>query len=196
MDLPIDLQTSSAAFSPSVAQYERPGRRGTSTGVDDVPPPAGRKFRKNSSESLGTVNEIVSDDAVSKHFKAQVEKHLALRQIRVETSARLRELWIDAALSGEAFSEDSLEDLMSFLTGLTPRERPSLFLLDNGNLRALWRNQSDEQVGLQFMGQELVQYVMFARRPNSQRMLHHYGQELLGEIRTTITANGCDHLID
>jgi len=194
MDLPVDLQTSSAAFSPPVAQYELPGRRGTST--DEVPALAARAFRKSISDSLATVIEMACDDAVSEHFKAQVEKHLGQRQLRVETAARIRDLQIDAVLSGEAFSEDSLEDLMTFLNGLTPRERPSLFLLDSGNLRAFWRNESGEQVGLQFMGQELVQYVMFARRPKSQKILRHYGQDLLGEIRSKITLNGCDHLIN
>jgi hypothetical protein len=195
MDLPVDLQTSSAAFTPTVAQFELPGRCGTPVGTDDVRQFVPRRFPARVSDTLATANDISCDDAVSEHVKAQNAKRLVQQQVWAATNARVRELHIDAALSSEAFSNASHADMVSFLRGLTLTQRPSIFLLDNGNLRALWRNGAGEQVGLQFMGGGLVQYVMFARRPNSDRLLRHYGQDVVSEIRRKITSNGCDHLI-
>ncbi len=42
--------------------------------------------------------------------------------------------------------------------------RPSIFLLTNGNIRLLWENSQNEQVGLQFMGNKQIQYVIFVQR--------------------------------
>jgi hypothetical protein len=41
---------------------------------------------------------------------------------------------------------------------------PSVFLLNNGNVRLLWTNGKQEQVGLQFQGTTKVQYVIFVMR--------------------------------
>lgn len=45
-------------------------------------------------------------------------------------------------------------------------KRPFITLLDNGNIRILWKNQEGEQIGLQFLGGKQVQYVLFALREN------------------------------
>jgi hypothetical protein len=70
-----------------------------------------------------------------------------------------------------------------------------VFLLDNGNLRALWKNEIDEQVGLQFLGGCVVQYVIFAQRPNPPMMSRNAGTEALANVLSEIAARGCNHLL-
>jgi hypothetical protein len=108
---------------------------------------------------------------------------------------RLRELHLDALRDAEPFSESSLADLRSFLTTLQLTERPSIFLLDNGNLRLLWRNDAKEQVGLQFLGDGVVQFVMFAQRHNPPIMSRIAGADVLSAIRRRIADNDSDRLL-
>jgi len=195
LDLP-DLHTSAAAFTPPVGRYELPGRRGAITADDSFPLFDMRKFRKRppAQEDLGSVEELASNNPLDQLCREQAKKQAAQARVRSEIVTRIRELCLDAVVDGDAFSEESLTDLLSFLRAVKPTVRPSLFLLDNGNLRALWRNDNGEQVGLQFMGHDLVQYVIFARRSNGQ-MMRHFGQDVQSEIQKKISQNGGDHLI-
>ena len=107
----------------------------------------------------------------------------------------MRELHLDALRNIEPFSESSLADLRSFLGTLQLIERPSNFLLDNGNLRVLWRNNAQEQVGLQFLGNGVVQFVMFAQRKNPPMMSRIAGTDVLQTIRKRIADNDSDRLL-
>ena len=43
-----------------------------------------------------------------------------------------------------------------------------IVLVENGNLRVSWRNSTDSFMGLQFLGEGEVQFVIFKRRNGSQ----------------------------
>jgi hypothetical protein len=109
-----------------------------------------------------------------------------LQHIKTEIEARLRELQIDAGSGGESFSNASLRDLRAFLDMLPLARRPAIFLHDNGNLRALWKNEAKEQVGLQFLGNGEVQFVIFSQRQNPPVMTREAGVRPLSEIRALI----------
>lgn len=103
-----------------------------------------------------------------------------------EIEARLRELRGEAESNGERFSDASVHDLRAFLEALPLAKRPAIFLLDNGNLRALWKNEAKEQVGLQFLGKNEVQFVIFSQRENSGVMTREAGVRPLSQIRALI----------
>jgi hypothetical protein len=107
-------------------------------------------------------------------------------QIDTQIEARLRELRVDAEANGEALSELSLADLRAFLGSLPLARRPAIFLLDNGNLRALWKNDAKEQVGLQFLGNGEVQFVIFAQRQYDSAMAREAGTRSLSAIRALV----------
>jgi hypothetical protein len=77
--------------------------------------------------------------------------------------ANLRDL---AAEEGVAFNERSADDLLAFLKRYSRPQEPKIFLLDNGNLRAVWRRSdlgiSSAQIGLEFVGKRSVKMVMIA----------------------------------
>lgn len=79
-------------------------------------------------------------------------------------SSRLIKLAIDAEDEGIAISDESRRDLLRFLATRRSFREPSLFLLPNGNYRAMWWNDRKEQLGLQFLGDGEIQYVIFKER--------------------------------
>jgi hypothetical protein len=116
------------------------------------------------------------------------------QHIRDEIESRLRELKADAGSNGEPFSEASLHDLRAFLDPLPLANRPAIFLLDNGNLRALWKSEA-EQVGLQFLGDGQVQYVMFSRPRQAEHVSRRAGVQALSAIRALIATSALEHLL-
>lgn len=203
--------SSSAVYSPppTVGLFEAASGRGIAAQSDEVPPSPRRRRvvqpenpfqspgtvqRERAFQSSGTV-EIESSNPLVEHIATLAARHWKDRRIRVRIEDRLRELQIDARRGGDPLSEASLSDLRAFLKPLALAHRPAIFLLDNGNFRALWRNEAHEHVGLQFLGGRLVQYVIFARRENPPVLTTHAGSDTVSTIRAQITANACDHLL-
>lgn len=106
-----------------------------------------------------------------------------------ERIAELRGIADDEAMP---FSEESAREADAFARELNATRRPGAFLLANGNVRLLWDN-GQEQIGLQFMGDGTVQYVMFARR--GLRTATAMGGDEIGAVSRHITAIGLRHLL-
>src|SRR5205823_14499104 len=112
------------------------------------------------------VLDEVSEDPLRKYLvEANAQRQLQ-HMIEGQIEDRLRELHVDAQVEGEAFSEESVSDLRRFIQSVGVTNRPAIFLLDNGNIRALWRSTDSQQVGLQFLGGRRVQFVIFSLREN------------------------------
>ena len=196
--MPLDL--SSAVFTPPpIVHFETAGRRGIATPLEDIQPqpPLRRGFvpKEHSESSQVTAIETGVVDPVGTAILKAVE--LSKKQVvnKAQIEDRLRELHIDALRNVEPFSDSSLADLRSFLESHPFGERPAIFLLDDGNLRAVWRNADKEQVGLQFLGGGIVQFVMFVRRRQPPMMSRSAGTDTLTAIRRLIKNNDCDHLL-
>jgi hypothetical protein len=199
----LDVPSSTAAFSPPpVVLFEPAGRRGIATAPsfeDSAPVPPRRRWsppRENPFQSQTTTIETETLDPITEYIvKKAVELRKKEQQTRAHIGDRLRELHVDALRNAEPFSESSLADLRLFLDSLPLIERPSIFLLDDGNLRAVWRNAAKEQVGLQFLGTSVVQFVMFVQRQQPPMMSRDAGTDALANIRARITNNDCARLL-
>ena len=77
---------------------------------------------------------------------------------------RMREVISDALVAGDPVSEASFDDFHSFMLHVPFGRRPSIYLLDNGNFRAVWKNADNEQAAFQFRGHGIVQCVFFFKR--------------------------------
>ena len=67
-----------------------------------------------------------------------------------------------------------------------------VFLTDDGNLRAVWKNKSREQVAVEFQGFGDVQFVFFARRPNT--IARSVGQDQASRIAAKVDVEGLREL--
>lgn len=87
-----------------------------------------------------------------------------------EIAERVAELRKDAADTGEPFSEASDAAFRTFVGNLALTRRPSIFLLDNGDLSAVWDNSDGELVNLQFSGEGAIQYAAFRKRDGAKNL--------------------------
>jgi hypothetical protein len=81
-----------------------------------------------------------------------------------DIDSRIQALRIEAEIDQIPFSNASHAEFRDFLRQIAARVRPAIFLRDNGNLRAVWKNDDQEQIGLQFLGGRDVQFVILKRR--------------------------------
>jgi hypothetical protein len=78
-----------------------------------------------------------------------------------ERLAELREIADD---EGMPYSHAAEADLRQFLDAAQATARPAAYLLEDGSIRAKWRNLQGEQVGLQFVGGGRAHLVFFVDR--------------------------------
>jgi hypothetical protein len=198
----LHVPSSTAAFSPPpVVLFEPAGQRGIATApsFEDGAPAMPRRGwsppRQNPFPSPPTTIETETPDPVAEYIAKKAVELWNRKRTRSQIEDRLRELHVDALRNAEPFSESSLANLGLFLDSLPLIERPAIFLLDDGNLRAVWRNAAKEQVGLQFLGNGVVQFVMFVKRQRPPIMSRDAGTDALENMRARIEGNDCARLL-
>jgi hypothetical protein len=112
----------------------------------------------------------------------------AQQQNRQVYRLRIDALHSDAALDGLEVNEFSVRDFWSFLKSLSLSQRAGLALMDNGNIRAVWKGEDASHLGLHFLGEQQVQYVIFKRRPGSRRISRTAGRGSFEGVRRQIGA--------
>lgn len=105
------------------------------------------------------------------------------------TTKRLEALRIEGERDGVRISDASRLDLIEFVSAHRCSRRPYLSLHDNGNLRTLWSTSDGEQVGLQFRGEDQVQFVLSAKRATG-KMARSAGRDTLAGLPKQLEAHG------
>jgi hypothetical protein len=188
----LENSSATAYAPPPIVHYpfEPAGRRGGGSSPDVrswgvVLPKA------NTSASTAKIEEKLYLELASERSPAALKK----ARMAAEISKRLRFLKIEAEIERIPFSEASLADFRGFIRETGPRVRPALFLNDNGNLRALWKNDRREQIGLQFLGEGSIQFVIFKQRRSSIAMARVAGIDAKDKILGHIRASGAEELL-
>ncbi len=81
-----------------------------------------------------------------------------------------------------------LEFFWRFVKGEPEIRRGSLILGDNGNLRAVWKGGNGTHLGLQFLGEGIVQYVIFKKRKAASVVSRVAGRDTFDGLRRQIDA--------
>lgn len=100
--------------------------------------------------------------------------------------SRIAELRECGDNEGVTINEASEKDFWAFVKSLPFARRGSLVLMDNGNLRALWRGEQESQMGLQFMGDRMVEYVIFKRRKRARKVSRVAGADTFDGVKPQI----------
>ncbi len=117
------------------------------------------------------------------------EKMAATQQATAAYLQRIAELKKDAVADGIAMNPSSEREFRTFLGTRGFFRKGALFLLDNGNLRAIWKNEQGDHIGLQFLGNGAIQYVMFTHRnPRAKNVSRVAGRDTLDGVRRQILA--------
>ena len=89
-------------------------------------------------------------------------------------------------------NESSNNDFWWFIESLSSTNEAELVLLDNGNLRAVWTESDGTHLGVQFLGDMTVEYVIFKRRPNSKQVSRVGGIDTFEGLRRQVEMFGID----
>lgn len=103
---------------------------------------------------------------------------------------RISELRHIAESEGLRFSEESGQDLKRFLL-VADFAAPSLFLLENGNLRAVW-SEGSTQIGIQFLGENRGQFILLDGEGIEPHQI--MGTHNLATIQKLIEGSGIDEV--
>ncbi len=101
---------------------------------------------------------------------------------------RMEMLHDEARHDGYVLNIASEIDFRLFIESAPRMRRGNLVLMDNGNLRAIWKGEHGTHLGLQFLGGRMVQYVIFKRRKQGQRISRVSGRDTLEGIERQIGA--------
>jgi len=107
-------------------------------------------------------------------------------QHRVET------LRSDAEIEGSAVNDTSEENFWSFVGSIPSARKAELLLMDNGNFRAVWKDKSGDHLGVQFLGEQMAEYVIFKQQPSAGSVSRVAGIDTLEGVRTQLEAFGLD----
>ena len=107
---------------------------------------------------------------------------------------RIRELDAFARSEGSRVNPASEHTFWRFFTHHPFGAEPGLVLLDNGNLRAIWGDMKPTHVGLQFLPNDQIQYVIFARPPSSPKVRRGRGRTGIADIPKLLAAHGLTDL--
>ena len=102
--------------------------------------------------------------------------------------SRMRLLQDEAVHDGYVLNLASEIDFRQFVSSAPDIRKGNLVLMDNGNLRAIWKDEQDARLGLQFLGGRMVQYVIFKRRKQGQPISRVTGRDSLEGLERQIDA--------
>ncbi len=103
-------------------------------------------------------------------------------------SSRIAYLKDEATHDGYELNQGSEGDFKRFVRSKPYMRKGDLVLMDNGNLRAIWKDEQGGRLGLQFLGGNMVQYVIFSRRQADRGVSRVSGRDSLEGIVRQIDA--------
>lgn len=109
---------------------------------------------------------------------------------RATIGARIEVLREDALDEEIQIRDASEKDLHKFLLTWVGASDPLLSLLDNGNFRILWDAEDGRQIGLQFLGDDAVQFVLFTKREGADLLSRSAGRDTMDGVVRQIRGLG------
>ena len=129
------------------------------------------------------------DNGSREAFYAEGMAAIGARNPRMASyRSRLKLLQDEAAHDGYVLNLASGIDFEQFVGAAPNIRRGNLVLMDNGNLRAIWKDAQGTRLGLQFLGGRMVQYVVFKRRRKEQPVSRVAGRDSLEGLERQIDA--------
>ena len=116
------------------------------------------------------------------------EKQREFQQVWQAYKVRIEYLRSEAELDGITVNEASERDFWSFFRSMPFLRKSGVILMDNGNLRAVWRGEHKSRLGLQFLGDQSVEFVIFKRRQAAKEVSRAAGFDTLNGFKKQIHA--------
>ena len=144
------------------------------------------KMAWDPNRSIGITFPTQDNDKVEETRRAMAAFHaetVALGGARNATNLaymrRLAYLRDEAIKDGYLLNPVSEVDFRQFVGSAPNMQKANLVLMDNGNLRAIWKDMQGTRIGLQFLGGRMAQYVIFKRRSQGLPISRVVGRDSL-----------------
>ena len=118
------------------------------------------------------------------------------RQTYLAYQSRIETLRGYAALEGLTVNHLSEQDFWSFVASVPFARKGGLVLLDNGTLRAVWDEEDDRHLGIQFLGERMLQFVIFGRKKRSRHISRVAGRGTFEEIKEQVRLFGLEAFLN
>jgi hypothetical protein len=138
------------------------------------------------SPSALTDDSIRSTSPESLFMAELAGKARQVREVYQAYRSRIEALRSDAVLDGFALNKASETDFWSFVTSVPFVRKAEVVLVDNGNLRAVWGGEDGSHLGLQFLGERTLQYVIFRRRTGSRHISRVAGSDTFEGVKRQV----------
>lgn len=116
------------------------------------------------------------------------KKKKELQQALHAYKARVEYLRSEAELDDIIVNEASERDFWLFVRSMPFLRKAGVILMDNGNLRAVWSGEDKSRLGLQFLGDQSVEFVIFKRRQGAKEVSRAAGFDSLNGFKKQIQA--------
>ena len=146
-------------------------------------------FESRSEEKYEFIEQSVlylyrSSEYVPKHNKI----YPCILKAGVKYDERIDFLEEEGKLDGVTLNPESKCGFMEFVKQSIPTISGGLVLKDNGNLRAVWNNDGESFVGLQFLNHQIIEYVLFSQTAPSLPVSRSFGQANINNVMNQIKA--------
>ena len=131
----------------------------------------------------------LSDDGI----RARTDQ---LNRVASSCRQRIRELDDFARSEGARVNPASEHTFWRFLGRSPFGAEPGLVLLDSGNLRAIWGDMKPTHIGLQFLPNDQIQYVVFAQPPSSAGVMRGRGRAGIATLPRLLDGYGVADVLD
>ena len=134
-------------------------------------------------------------DPWGRYTAEQEQRSIARERVWEFYMVRIQEL-DEYALEDEiVISQESKQDCLQFVYSTAMTTKAALFLMDNGNLRAVWKDDEGGHVGIQFFGKQQAECVIFKLRGISDFVSRVAGRDTLNGVKRQIHAFDLDSLV-
>ncbi len=153
----------------------------------------GSAFRVN---ILVEPNWIEGGALFDDYFLHRMDKSKRMLENRRWYESRIQQLRLYAEPDGKTVSEESVRDFWAFVQSTRYLQRAGLALMNNGNIRAVWEGDDLTHLGLNFLGDQLVRFVIFKRRPSSRSVSRVVGVDNFDGIKKQLIAYDLTSLVN
>ena len=125
-------------------------------------------------------------DLFSTLYSENAERRELSLEVLFDYGQRIEILRNDGDLDGITVNKASVQDFWSFVESVSFECKAEIVLVDNGNLRAVWDGEDGSHLGFQFLGDHMVQYVIFRRRQGSGHVSRVAGRDTLEGVKRQV----------
>ena len=171
----------------------------SSPGVDDAALPVAdvvdvwealRPLRSDASTSrrgFSNSKSLSPENAFEEHL---LQLHLSEQSMLEGYANRIDCLRLIVEEDGRTICSDSEHDFWDFVDRHPFAQSGQIIVTDEGHLRLVWKGDDEAHIGIRFLGDRRVRYVIFNRRAGERALLETSGEDSLDGLVSQAHASG------